>query len=71
MRIEKKNIAGRKDSMELKNRDSQKAHLWPLYIPNSKFLAQFGGELCEEQTQKKRKKIRPKHPTFGAEREVE
>ena len=26
-----------------------------MYIPNLKFLAQFGGELCEEQTQKIRK----------------
>ena len=33
------------------------------YIPNFKFPAQFGGELCEEQTQKMRK-----HHFFGAMR---
>ena len=35
--------------MRLKSRDPQKAHL---DIPNVNFLAQFGGELCEEQAQK-------------------
>ena len=26
-----------------------------MYMPNFNFLAQFGGQLCEEQTQKIRK----------------
>ena len=34
-----------------------------MYIPNFSFLAQFGGELREEQTQKEIK--RPKNYFFG------
>ena len=48
----------RKGSMRVKSRDSQKAHLGPsylMYIPDISLLAQFGGGLCEEQTQKMRK----------------
>ena len=36
-----------------------------MHIPNFSFLTQFRGELCEEQTQKIRKK-RPKTHFFGA-----
>ena len=40
----------------------QKNHIqdpYQIYIPNFRFLAQFGKELCEEQTQNEKKK-RPK-----------
>ena len=37
-----------------------------MYIPNFKFLAQFGGELCEEQT--KNKINLPKNHIFWAMR---
>ena len=40
-----------------------------MYIPNFSFLAQFGGELCEEKTQKtqKMKKPDPKPLLWGFE----
>ena len=48
------------DTMRLKRRDRQKAHVRSLlnlqfYILNFDFLAQFGGNLCEEKTQNIRK----------------
>ena len=47
----------KKGSTVVKSRDQQKAHLRLLLIvpTNYSLLAQFGGELCEEQTQKIRK----------------
>ena len=43
-----------KGSILLKSQDHQKALNVQLYIINFTFLAQFGGELYEEQTKKSR-----------------
>ena len=54
----------RKGSMKLKNQKPQKAHVATLkiYLPNFNFVAQFGGELCEIQTQNIRKPVQ--NPKF-------
>ena len=40
-----------------------------MYIPNFKFLAQFREELCEEKTQKKKRKpVQPSKNTLAKKR---
>ena len=55
-----------RDEMGLKSRDPKKARLGSTInvIPNFSFLAQFGGELFEEQTQKMKKMRKPDQKTI-------
>ena len=41
-----------------------------MYIPNFSFLAQFGGQLCEEQTQEIRKPDQKTTPLWQSREEM-